>query len=46
MVEHIVELYGDPDNEAPYDDESAFVASTGRSGGGGGGGRVDMVVHT
>ena len=33
MVEHIFELYGDPDNEAPYDDEGAFVASTGRSGG-------------
>ena len=33
VVEHIFELYGDPDNEAPYDDEGAFVASTGRSGG-------------
>ena len=33
MVELIVELYGDPDNEAPYDDEGSFVASDGRRGG-------------
>ena len=33
MIKHFVELYGDPDAEAPYDDEGAFVASSGRSGG-------------
>ena len=32
-VEPIVKLYGDPNNEAPYGDEGAFVALSGRSGG-------------
>ena len=31
--ERVVELYGDPDNKALYDDEGSFVASDGRRGG-------------